>query len=111
MKQIPPTTIRLPVELEQNIVKLAKQLGFSKADLVKNAILRYLITDELTDFEEIKIGSGEFRRIGIRFNDNIKAILQYQAKQQGVSVNSLIIYATNKTYEYYSKLLAELGLK
>ena len=109
--RFPPTTVRLPSELDDQITQLGLKLGFTKTELIKAAVLRQLATNNLSNFEEIKVGSGDFKRTGIRFNNTFKQLLQHQAKQQGVSVNSLIIYAMNKTYEYYSKLLAELGLK
>ena len=109
--RFPPTTVRLPSELDDQITQLGLKLGFTKTELIKAAVLRQLATNNLSNFEEIKVGSGDFKRTWIRFNNTFKQLLQHQAKQQGVSVNSLIIYATNKTYEYYSKLLAELGLK
>lgn len=112
MARISPTTIRLPIELDQQMVNLAEHLGFTKTDMIKTGILDYLVTpDKLNDFQEIKIGSGSFKRTGIRFSDTLKNILQRQAKTQNVSINSLIVYATEKTYEHYSKLLKEQGLK
>ena len=106
-----PTTVRLPSKLDDQITQLGSELGFTKTELIKAALLRQIATNNLSNFEEIKIGSGDFKRTGIRFNSTFKQLLQQQAKSRGVSVNSLVVYATNKTYEYYSKLLAELGLK
>lgn len=104
------TTIRLPIELTQNVDELAERLGFSRSDIIKTAILRYLLTDHLNDFNETTVGSGNFVRTVVYLNDNLKGYLKHLSTVTNTSINALIIYATSKTCNYYSKLLTELGL-
>lgn len=103
------TTIRMPAELNQKLDSLSDKLGFTRSDLIKSSVLTYLVSKELTDFEPVTVGSGDFVRTGIYFNDNLKELLEKQAESNNTSINSLIIYSAEKTYEYYSKLLEELG--
>lgn len=103
------TTIRLPKELVDNLDTLSDKLGFTRSDLIKSAVLKYLVSDKLDDFQEVTAGSSEFTRTGIYFNDNLKEILTHQAKLNDTSINALVIYSASKTYDYYSKLLKELG--
>lgn len=105
------TTIRIPARLASNVAKLAKVIGFTKVDIIKMAILEQLFVSDLTKFHPTTVGSGNFVRTAISLNDNMKEYLQRLAEAQKVSVNSLIVFATNKTYEHYSKLLKEQGLK
>ena len=103
------TTIRLPKKLVNNLDSLSDNLGFTRSDLIKSAVLKYLVSDKLEGFQEITSGSGEVIRTGIYFNENLKGILSRQAKANNTSINALVIYSASKTYEYYSKLLKELG--
>lgn len=104
------TTIRLPKGLSQRLDELASRLGFSRSDLIKTAILKYLVTDKSSDFSETTVGSGDFVRTVIYLNDNLKGYLKQLSASLGTSVNALIIYASSKTCDYYSELLTELGL-
>lgn len=104
------TTVRLPSDVIDKLDILSDKLGFTRSELIKTGVLRYLVSDNLDDFQDMPIGSGEFTRTGIYFNDNLKQILAKQAKLKNTSINSLVIYSALKTYAYYSKLLKELGL-
>lgn len=103
------TTIRIPSKLNQKLNQLSDKLGFTRSDLIKSSVLTYLVSKELKDFEPLAVGSGDFVRTGIYFNDNLKDLLEKQARANNTSINSLVIYSAEKTYEHYSNLLKELG--
>lgn len=103
------TTVRIPIELSQKLDTLGNKLGFTRSDLIKTAVLKYLVSNDLADFQPLAVGSGDFVRTGIYFNDNLRSLLEKQAETHNTSINALIIYSAEKTFEYYSELLEQLG--
>ena len=54
--RFPPTTVRLPSELDDQITQLGLKLGFTKTELIKAAVLRQLATNNLSNFEKASTG-------------------------------------------------------
>ena len=104
-------TIRLPQKVNDQLLGLGNELGFSRSDLIKTAILKYLVTEKIKNFKPVKIGKGEYIRTGIILNPLMERILNKKAEELNVSVNSLIIFASQQIYEEYSLLIKELNLK
>ena len=69
------TTIRMPAELNQKLDSLSDKLGFTRSDLIKSSVLTYLVSKELNDFEPVTVGSGDFVRTGIYFNEDRKSVV------------------------------------
>ncbi|EAC7181331.1 TPA: hypothetical protein O2E65_001545 [Listeria monocytogenes] len=104
-------TLRLPVELNQQLTKVAKTLGFTKTNLIRLAIHDYLDSENLEDLESIL---SEYNDTKYRMVLNVNAItldiLNKQSEKYNMSINKLLVYAAKKSLLHYSRLIKKLEL-
>ncbi|MCC4456438.1 ribbon-helix-helix protein, CopG family [Limosilactobacillus reuteri] len=104
-------TIRLPIQLSNKLDLISKYLGMSKSNLIRVAILKYLDVTELNDFQETRTSSSNSKRINLSLTQFLYSIVKNKADNLNVTVNSLIIYGSEKIEKHYSSMLEELDLK
>lgn len=104
-------TIRLPLQLSSKLEIVSKHLGMSKSNLIRVAILKYLDVPSLNDFHEVKTSSIKNKRINLSLTEFLYSIVKDKANKLNVTVNSLIIYASENIEKHYSSMLEELNLK
>jgi metal-responsive CopG/Arc/MetJ family transcriptional regulator len=103
-------TIRLPIQLSNKLDSISKYLGMSKSNLIRVAILKYLDVSELDDFQETRTPSSSSKRINLSLTQFLYSIVKNKADNLNVTVNSLIIYGSEKIEKHYSNMLEELNL-
>src|SRR5699024_1928922 len=103
-------TMRLPKELADNLTELADNLGLTRSEMIRTAILKYVVVDNIPEYSQLKVSSNDYVRSSIKLNDLLFSIVENQAKNNHTSVNSLIVFAAQKTFDYYSELLTKLDL-
>ena len=103
-------TMRLPKELADNLTELADNLGLTRSEMIRTAILKYVVVDNIPEYSQLKVSSNDYVRSSIKLNDLLFSIVENQAKNNQTSVNSLIVFAAQKTFDYYSELLTKLDL-
>ena len=101
-------TIRLPLELSDKLDYVSENIGMTKSNLIRVAILKYLDVKQLDEFEEIKASSESNKRINLSLTELLYSIVKKQSDNLGVTVNSLIIYASEKIQKHYSYMLESL---
>ena len=100
-------TIRLPNSLAEHLEKLQELLGMTKSDLLRFAILKFLAVDQLEDFADVSVAHDDSKRINLRLTPFLEQIISDQSKKTGQSVNSLVIFAAEQAYRYYSDMLEQ----
>ena len=100
-------TIRLPIQLSNKLDLISKYLGMSKSNLIRVAILKYLDVTELNDFQETRTPSSNSKRINLSLTQFLYSIVKNKADNLNVTVNSLIIYGSEKIEKHYSSMLEE----
>ena len=58
-------TIRIPKELDDQLVLLGEEIGLSKSTLVRVAIIKYLDVDSINDYSQVIADTKEFHRINV----------------------------------------------
>ena len=100
-------TIRLPNSLAEYLEELQDLLGMTKSDLLRFAILKFLAVDQLEDFADVSVAHDDSKRINLRLTPFLEQIISDQSKKTGQSVNSLVIFAAEQAYKYYSDMLEQ----
>lgn len=99
-------TIRIPQELDDQLVLLGEEIGLSKSTLVRVAIIKYLDVDSINDYSQVIADTKEFHRINVVLTNILQSIVEGQSVKLNTSVNSLIIYACQKIVDHYADFLA-----
>lgn len=97
-----------PLELSDKLDYVSENIGMTKSNLIRVAILKYLDVKQLDEFEEIKASSESNKRINLSLTELLYSIVKKQSDNLGVTVNSLIIYASEKIQKHYSYMLESL---
>lgn len=100
-----PITLRIPVELDSELKRLSKALGFTKTNLIRLAIHEKMSD---VDFHDTSIESTKTHRLVLNVNAPTLELLQNTAQQKGVSINRVVVVACLRSVEHYSKLLSAL---
>lgn len=104
-------TLRLPVELNEQITKVSKALGFTKTNLIRLSIYEYLDQDELPDLNATISEYNDFKyRMVLNINQATYQILEKQSKSYNLPINKLLVYSSKRALTYYSKLIDKLEL-
>lgn len=104
-------TLRFPIELNKEITKAAKSLGFTKTNLIRLSIYEYLDQDELPDLNTTISEYNDFKyRMVLNINQATYQILEKQSKSYDLPINKLLVYSSKKALTYYSKLIDKLEL-
>lgn len=104
-------TLRLPIELNEQITEVSKLLGFTKTNLIRLSIYEYLDKDTLPDLNTIISEYSDFKyRMVFNINQSTYQILEKQAKNYNLPINKLLVYSSKKALTYYSKLIDKLEL-
>lgn len=100
-------TLRLPRDLSAHLEELRSLIGMTKSDLLRFAILKFLAVDQLEGAPAVTVAYDDSDRINLRLTPFLRQIVSDQSKKTGQSVNSLVIFAAEQAYKYYSDMLEQ----
>lgn len=97
-------TVRLPSELNQQLITVSKNIGVTKTILIRFAIHEYL-TDEkiIPDFSQTRVAQRE--KFVFNMNQLTYTILEKCCQKYGQSMNAIITAASILALEHFSKWL------
>ena len=101
--------LRFPKTLVEELDNLSANLGLTRTDILRTAIIMYLDQEQIADFQVPSFEEKYDHRITINLTEILYQIVHQKAQKYDSSVNAMIIFAADSLQKHYAQFLEGLA--